>query len=138
MSIIDNAMWGSLQAALSAGQLRQQVYANNIANANTPGYHRQMVVFEPYLQSALAAAGVGSSSQLPMLANSAADLSPGGSIADVQPQVVTDTSTATSANGNNVNVNSEMSLLAENQIQYSAVVQEINNQVNILRTAITG
>jgi flagellar basal-body rod protein FlgB len=138
MSLIDGAMWGSLQAALTAGQLRQQVYANNIANANTPGFKRQSVIFEPYLQASLAASGIGSSSQLPMLTNNNADLSTNSTITNVQPQVVTDTSTSTSANGNNVNTDSEMSLLAENQIQYSAVVQEINNQFTLLKTAITG
>ena len=138
MSLIDSAMWGSLQAALNAGQLRQQVYSNNIANANTPGYKRESVVFEPYLQAALSASGIGTSSQLPMLTNSSSDLSAGTNLANVQPQVVTDSSTSTSSNGNNVNLDSEMSLLAENQIQYGAVVQEINNQFTTLRTAITG
>lgn len=138
MSNIDNALWGAMQAALTAGQVRQQVYANNIANANTPGYKRQTVVFEPYLQAALAASGQGSSPQLQMLTNSPADLSANPNIADVQPQVVTDTSTAANANGNNVNIDSEMSLLAENQIQYAAVAKELNNQFTILKTAITG
>ena len=73
-----------------------------------------------------------------MLTNSAADLSPSTVIANVQPQTVTDNSTSTNANGNNVNIDSEMSLLAENQIQYAAVVQEISNQFSILKTAITG
>ena len=138
MSLIDNAMWGSLQSALNAGQLRQQVYSNNIANANTPGYKRQTVVFEPYLQAALSASGMSSSSQIPMLTNSSSDLSASANVASVQPQVVADNSTSTSSNGNNVNLDSEMSLLAENQIQYAAVVQEINNQFTTLRTAITG
>lgn len=138
MSLIDSALWSSLQSALQAGQLRQQVYANNIANANTPGYQRQSVVFEPYLQAALSSVGLGGSSQLPLATNNLADLGSGTTLGTVTPQVVTDQSTATSTNGNNVNIDSEMSQLAENQIQYAAVVQEINNQFSMLRTAITG
>ena len=43
----------TLKAALDAAMLRQNVYAQNIANAETPGYRRKYVVFEENLQEAM-------------------------------------------------------------------------------------
>ena len=43
----------TLKAALDAAMLRQNVHAQNIANAETPGYRRKYVVFEENLQEAM-------------------------------------------------------------------------------------
>ncbi len=140
MALLDSVLFSSLQSALQASQLRQEVYANNIANANTPGYKRQTVQFDNLLQSQLAALGMtpASSNNLPMAANSAQDLSGAVSFTPVTPIVTTDQATSVSNNGNNVNLNTEMSGLAQNQIDYAALVQELNDQFGLLRTAITG
>lgn len=41
------ASWWMLQAAYLAAGARQQVLANNIANAEVPGYQRQDLQFDP-------------------------------------------------------------------------------------------
>ena len=51
MELFDTTMVG-LERAMSGAQMRQQVLANNLANANTPGFKRSDVDFH----SALAAA----------------------------------------------------------------------------------
>lgn len=138
VSMLDSVLFSSLNSALQAGQLRNQVYANNIANANTPGYKRQTVAFESLLQASLGNGSTGST--LPMAANSPLDVAgvQGAYAGVVSPQVLTDTSSAVSSNGNNVNMDAEMSDLAQNQIDYAALVQEYNNQFTMLRTAIVG
>lgn len=143
VSTLDSIYMNSVSSAIAAGQLQQQVYANNIANANTPGYKEQGVQFTSLLQNALAAQGAlpqgQGASALPMAANSTSDLSGASSASTyVSPVVTTDESTSTSGNGNNVNLNAQMSALAENQISYSALIQDLNDQFSMMQTAITG
>lgn len=138
MSTLDSLYMTSLQSALGAGQLRQQVYANNIANANTPGYKREVVHFNSLLQAQLAAVGLNAPSGLPMLANTTRDLGGVTQFSNVNPVVVTDTATQVGGNGNNVNIDAEMSALAQNQISYGALVQDLQDQFATMRTAITG
>lgn len=140
MSTLDSLLMTSLQSALQASQMRQEVYANNIANANTPGYKRQTVKFDSLLQAQLAKDGYlsGANRGLPMAANSPLDLGGLQGSAVVNPVVQTDTASSVSANGNNVNLNAEMSGLAVNQINYGALVQELTDQFSMLRTAIIG
>ncbi|GMA49044.1 flagellar basal body rod protein FlgB [Alicyclobacillus contaminans] len=126
-----------LQNAMQAAQLRQQVYSNNIANIDTPGYHRQDVTFESLLQNALNTSTVTSDTGEKWIPLSQS--SPNWQAAlNVQPQVVTDTSTTVDNNGNNVDVDAEMARLAENQIQYNALVQDMQMRLDRLKNAIDG
>lgn len=126
-----------LENALRAAQLRQQVYSNNIANIDTPGYKRQDVQFENVLQDALqrtvvpTPSGAQGAVGFPQSLNWTAAVS-------VQPTVVQDSSTVVDNNGNNVDVDAEMSKLAENQIQYNALIQDVQSRLARLRTAING
>lgn len=124
-----------LQQSINAATMRQQVYANNIANANTPNYKRQDVLFETYFQSAVNApiqAQMGET-HIPISQNGSSSV-----ISDVVPQVVTDTSTTVDNNGNNVDVSNEMASLAENQVRYDTLVQDVTDRLQRLRTAIQG
>ncbi len=140
LASLDSIVFSSLQSALQASQLRQEVYANNIANANTPGYKRQTVQFENLLQAQLNNVGLtpNGSSSLTMASNNSLDLTSTAPFTAVSPVVTTDQATSVSNNGNNVNLNTEMSGIAQNQINYAALVQELNDQFGLLRTAITG
>ncbi|ACV58153.1 flagellar basal body rod protein FlgB [Alicyclobacillus acidocaldarius] len=127
-----------LQNALDASTLRQAVYANNIANAETPGYKRQDVAFETLLQNALSgqASGALGEAQIPIGGDAPSyDLN---ALPDVTPVVYTDPSTTVNSNGNNVDITEEMVLLAENQVRYDTLVQVISGRLYSLRTAITG
>ena len=53
MELFDTTMVG-LERAMSGSQLRQQVLANNLANANTPGFKRSDVDFHAALAQAFA------------------------------------------------------------------------------------
>lgn len=133
----DSVSFQVLQNALQAANLRQQVYANNIANADTPGFKRSDVQFESLLQNALHSAGGGS---LPGGQNA---LSGGAAeniraAASVQPTVVTDSTTTVDNNGNNVNVDDEMVSLAENQLKYNTLTEDLSLRLQRFQTAIQG
>ncbi len=121
----DTVTFGLLNNALQAADLSQEVYANNIANADTPGYKREDVQFESLLQAQMQADGVTSPSSDPALLN-------------IQPIVVQDDSTSDSNNGNNVDINSEMTDMAENQIRYNVLIQEMQVRFSRLQEAING
>lgn len=126
-----------LQNALGATRLRQSVYSNNIANVDTPGYKRQDVQFESLLQQAMTdpQTSVDGNGYIPIAQPPAFNTST--SLA-VQPTVVQDDTTVVQNNGNNVDVDAEMAKLAENQIHYNALVQDMTARFNRLKSAING
>ncbi|WAH35410.1 flagellar basal body rod protein FlgB [Alicyclobacillus dauci] len=125
-----------LQLSLDTASMRQQVYANNIANAETPNYKRQDVAFETYFQQALENAPQAKPGEyhipIPALNGNSS------TIPDVQPTIVTDETSKVDNNGNNVDLTSEMTNLAENQVRYNVLVQDVTDRLQRLRTAIQG
>jgi flagellar basal-body rod protein FlgB len=105
----------ALERALSGSAQRQQLLADNVANANTPGYKRSDIDFHGQLAAALA----------------------GGSSVDslsFTPQ--TDTATSLTADGNNVDIDSEMSNLSQNALDYQSLVEVANARLKMLSVAI--
>ncbi len=125
-----------LQNALSASNARQAAFAANIANAQTPGYKRQDVTFETLLTSAISTptATLGER-YIPISTGNSQDLQ---TMAQVQSASVTDTQTIIQNNGNNVDIDAEMARLAENQIRYNTLIQDVQTRLSRLRTAING
>jgi flagellar basal-body rod protein FlgB len=109
-----------LQRGLEGAGLRQQVLANNLANANTAGFKRSDVDFKSALASAI---GDGSSES-------------GLDGLDFQPQ--TDTTSSMRADGNNVDFDQENSSLTENAVEYQALLAVAHARMQMLRTAIGG
>jgi flagellar basal-body rod protein FlgB len=107
----------ALEQALSGASLRQQVLANNIANANTPGFQRSDVDFHGQLAAALQS---GSSQAMDNMSFS--------------PQV--DSSGPIQANGNNVDVDTEMSDLSQNALDYQSLVEVAAARLKMMQIAI--
>ncbi|RIV20824.1 flagellar basal body rod protein FlgB [Alicyclobacillaceae bacterium I2511] len=126
-----------LQHAMDAANLRQQVYANNIANAQTPGFKSSNVEFQSLLSQALLTPGQASNPASTSAVGQTPTLNWAAGVA-VQPQVVTDTQTKISNNGNNVNIDAQMAQLAENQVYYNTLLQATQMQLAQFQTAITG
>ncbi|WP_029422040.1 flagellar basal body rod protein FlgB [Alicyclobacillus macrosporangiidus] len=126
-----------MQNALMAADLRQAVYANNIANMDTPGFKRSDVEFESLLQQAMSRTpqvdGLGYTPVTGSYNNF--DIQ---AMSQIQPQVIQDNQTSVDNNGNNVDIDAEMAKLAENQIRYNVLVQLVQGKFNGLRTAIEG
>lgn len=126
--------------ALQVADLRQQVYANNIANMNTPGYKREDVQFESVLQNVMSGNGPSSSlgkQSIPIGQSGPANYN-WSALLSVRPTVTVPQGGIVSNNGNNVDVEAEMSDLAENQIRYQALVSDLTNRIARLNTAIGG
>lgn len=126
MSLFQSSVVTALQDALNASSLRQQVIANNIANASTPGFKASDVQFGTLLAQAL-----GKSDQLPMVANNPRDLGGVSSLVDVAPQVVTDNSTSDQLDGNNVDMDAQQSEMAANTLYYETAAQEISDRLSL-------
>ena len=109
-----------LQRGLEGASMRQQVLANNLANANTAGFKRSDVDFQSALASAL---GDGSSES---------------SVESLGFQPQTDTTSTMRADGNNVDFDQENSNLTENAVEYEALLSVAHARMQMLRTALGG
>ncbi|WEK56196.1 MAG: flagellar basal body rod protein FlgB [Candidatus Cohnella colombiensis] len=133
MDLLGGASFQRLEGALTAASARQRVYANNIANGDTPNFKRSDVAFEDILSSAIGSNG----SSLRLKTTNARHIPMGGA-ATPTPKVVTDESTIINNNGNNVDIDREMALLAENQLRYNLFIQQINHNVKMIRIGTEG
>lgn len=113
MALIDSTQQ-LLEAAMRGSWQRQTALTNNVANADTPGYHRLDVNFESALQSAMASGA--SPSQMEFQA-------------EVQPQEA-------GPNGAGVSIDQESAKLAENGLDYQALTQVLGARNGIIRSAI--
>lgn len=104
-----------LEGALRGAAARQSALATNIANANTPGYQRVDVDFHSALRQA--------ASEHP---ESASELG-------FTPQV--DAATM-QVDGNSVDIDVESANLAQNGLEYQALVAVIGGRRSILQSAI--
>nr|WP_221192556.1 MULTISPECIES: flagellar basal body rod protein FlgB [Paenibacillus] len=123
-----------LQGALDASNTRQQTIADNIANADTPYYKRSDVSFEEILKQQ-------TDGDMPVLKGKVTDsrhfvIGPSSSVPT--PVVTMDHSTSMNNNQNNVDIDKEMSLLAENQLRYNAYIQQVNEQIKMMRVGVEG
>ncbi len=127
---------GVLEQAMRAATVRHQVIANNIANANVPGFQASEVTFEEQLREVLE--GRGRPAGLTGLRTHERHLPIGeaGTSGPVAPQIRPVTGTMIRKDGNNVDPEAEMAKLAANQLWYQALVRSISDEFTRLRTAI--
>jgi flagellar basal-body rod protein FlgB len=131
MSLIGSRSITLLERSLDASSLRQKVLSNNIANIDTPNFKRSDVSFQQALQEAM------SGETLTGRMTDDRHMQIGASKLDeVRPTVFKEDSTSLRLDGNNVDVDSEMTNLAENQILYNAMTQQINAKFGLLKYAI--
>jgi len=132
VGLFQSPVLDALKDALNAASLRQQVIANNIANADTPGFKRSDVNFAGVLAEAL-----GRGNQLPLLTDDPRDMGGAPSLADLVPPVVTDYSTSGQADGNNVDMDAEQADMAANTLYYETAAQEISDRLSLDSYVIT-
>jgi flagellar basal-body rod protein FlgB len=114
MSLFDTTQL-SLEAALRGASLRQTLLTDNLANVNTPGYQRKDVDFHATLQQALA---------------------DGQPLDGVSFSPTVDASRTVRADGSGIDANQESADLAENSLEYQALVQVASARNTILQTAM--
>jgi flagellar basal-body rod protein FlgB len=104
----------AIEWALKGLERRSQVSANNIANAETPGFRASAVDFEGQLRSALGA----------------------GRISRIAEPTLSPTTTPVSVNGNNVRLEDELVGMIQTNLRKSAMVEAFNYKAGLLRTAL--
>ncbi|MBI3463192.1 MAG: flagellar basal body rod protein FlgB [Planctomycetes bacterium] len=108
-----------LARLLDVASLRHRVIAQNVANVNTPGYHRLDVSFEDTLARELPLSG---QNQTP----------------DVKPVVAEAPGGPLRQDGNNVDIDAEMGRLNKNSLLYGAYSQVLAAKIAAMRAAISG
>lgn len=110
-----------------AAWMRNEIIANNLANANTPGYKRQDINFEQTLSRALG------ESRYESVDSKVRHLSG----AELKPQVFTDASNFSyRLDKNNVDPDTESVELAANQIKYNGLLTGINQEFKNLQIVL--
>lgn len=108
---------------LDAAVLRQEAIASNIANAETPGYHRLDVApdFAQQLKARVAAGNFARSAD------------------DLRPQLAEDlTARSLRPDGNTVEIERELLAMNQNAVQHEFLSDLISGNLKQLKMAITG
>ena len=114
-----------LGKAADASWTRNDILANNIANADTPGFKRKDVQFETYLKNAVA----GTDSLNETVAN--IDLN------ELNCTTYTDQANLSYRyDGNNVDINTENVELAINQLKYYTLMNSMSQEFSRLKSAL--
>jgi flagellar basal-body rod protein FlgB len=131
MSRIFDKTTEALATAANMRLLKNNVISGNIANAETPGYKAKKMDFEEALARQIDIDGLRS------LSTSHSEHIPvGGRVsARAKTEIYDNPDAATSQDGNTVDLEKEMTVLAENQLQYKAAIQLINKKLAALKYA---
>ena len=115
MDLFDTTQLG-LERAISGAAQRQTALASNIANANTPNYKPRDVDFHSALQAAFASGKKES-------------VASAGFAETTQTDVMR-------ADGSGVDIDVESAKMAENGLEYQALVQVARGRIDILESAM--
>ncbi len=126
-----------LKSAVDGASTSHSVIANNIANVNTPLYHRSDVSFKDSLAASLGTDA--DPSQLELTATNQKHFDIGGAEPPQPVEVTTlkDDLTVQRLDGNNVDVDAEMAKLAMNSGYAQTMNQLLAVQYTRMRQAIT-
>jgi len=112
-----NGIIDIIDAGIKAESLRQKAIANNVANAETPGYRRIDVKFEELLAKNLSRDG-------------AVELT------DIQPEIYQPKDTAVKPNGNDVNWQNEVGNMVKNSLRHKAYVRLLEKKYRQIELAM--
>ena len=130
MNLTSDNLFGIHTQALDLWQRRTEVLANNLANADTPGYLARDVDFRKVL-----AAASGSPEGLPLQTTTPGQI---GAAGQATGGLAYRVPTQPSMDGNTVDEQAEQAAFAANGVHYQASLSFITAQIRMLRTAISG
>lgn len=122
MALFNNTSFRLLEQGLDAVWYKQKVINQNIANSDTPGYKTKNVDFKAVLKDKCKYPQYHKYDKQPEL--------------KVEVRESTEEGTNQQLDGNNVNVQEEMMKLADTQLHYDTLANQISNEFTMLRTAI--
>ena len=123
-------LFGIHSQALELWQRRTEVLANNLANADTPGYMARDIDFRKALASAS-----GQADGLQLRTDAPGQVSTSGHAAEALEYR---TPSQPSMDGNTVDGQVEQAAFAANGVHYQASLSFITAQIRMLRTAVSG
>ncbi len=110
--------------------LKQSIYANNIANVNTPGYKRHFVSFDRALQNAM------DSEELSLKTDNPRHISSGNSWKDIRPVEKIESNTSSRNDENNVDIDYEVAQMTKNTLRYQIVADLSSRLVGRYNTVL--
>jgi flagellar basal-body rod protein FlgB len=113
-----------LSKSLDMYLTRQAVIADNIANAETPGYKARRVEFESQLQAAVEA------QENPSF--------PPRDIGSISAKVYQDPESERGQDLNTVDMDREMAEMTKNELRYNAATSAISRKFSLLKYSISG
>ena len=124
-----------LKKTLDAQAARQRAHAQNIANAETPGYQRVKVEFEDLLKDVVDQAGIGDikRSDPNHLPNKGA-----AELEALEPKIRKEMPDPNGTGVNGVNIDEEMAEMAETQLRYLTAMELLKRRYANLKSAIKG
>lgn len=130
MDIANSPFFSLLRGRLDQLSQRQQLIAENIANASTPGYRPRDVDTEGFERAMAAAAGGGG---MAMTRTHAGHMAPGGASATVR--IVTRDDSETTIDGNAVVLEEQMARAAETRTAFETGIALYQKGLDLLRLA---
>ncbi|MCX7653560.1 MAG: flagellar basal body rod protein FlgB [Fervidobacterium sp.] len=123
---IFNSNFETLKTALDVQLKRQELHAQNIANAETPGYKRKYVAFEEYLQE--------SKMKLQMKRTNEKHL-PSMTKTVVAKEVI-QSNTSITNDKNNVDIDMEMTEMIKDALRYQTLSRLMSNNIDRYNTVL--
>ena len=117
-----------LEKSMNFQWTKQNVLLDNIANAETPNYKAKYVTFEDALSDRIQAAALQKKSFSSIR----------GALESSTPTIRTNDTESARMDGNGVNVTEQTLEMVRNAYQMQYVLNAINTDFNILRSAIRG
>lgn len=127
----DNAL-GIHDDALRLRSQRSEVLANNLANADTPGYKARDIDFQAALQEAQ-----GQQDGMAMAASDPSHM-PADGTGGGSPELMYRNPIQPSIDGNTVDTQTEMSKYMRNSMEFQASFQFLNSSIKGLKDALAG
>jgi flagellar basal-body rod protein FlgB len=126
-------------AALDVRARRGELIANNLANADTPGYQARDIDFRQAMARAAGDKTSGATLTTTMVATQAGHIgSTASANAATNPDLKYRTPLAPALDGNTVDAQIEQASFAENDVRYQATLTFLNSKFRGLLTAIMG
>lgn len=121
MTLFNNTSFRIMEQGLGLLSQQQSIIAQNIVNQDTPDYKCKYLYFAGVLKDKLDSSGVQT----------------GKKQLELKSSIYVDEDTKDQPDGNNVDNDTQQALFVKNAYQYQAVINQLNSEFNMLRTAMT-
>ncbi len=122
MAILNNTGYRLIEQGLDATWMQQKIISQNIANADTPGYKAKTVSFKAVIEekNEKMKSHIEQQNQI-----------------NLKTIVTEEDGTNQIFDGNNIDAEKEMVSFADAQIRYDTLIQKMNSEFSMIRTALS-